>query len=279
MKQSKMPSQQKIEEVKTLTEKISKSEVIGLVSIGGIPSRQFQQMRKSLQDMELQVTKNNLMKLAFQKTDIKGLDQYIEGSTGLIFSKLNPFKLKKVLDGCKTTAPVKQGSIAPNDITVPAGETSFPAGPIIGDLQKSGIKAKIQSGKIVITEDSLVAKEGDVISADLANILSRLKIEPMEIGLNLYAVYESGMVYPGDLLVIDEDKTIGDIQKAYQNSLNMALNLIIYNPTTIGFLLRKASDDARNLGINAEIVNKETIKTLLLKANSQAAALQSKVGS
>jgi len=44
---------------------------------------------------------------------------------------------------------------------IPAGDTPFKPGPIIGDLQKVGIKAKIQGGKIVITDDSLVVKKAE----------------------------------------------------------------------------------------------------------------------
>jgi len=152
---------------------------------------------------------------------------------------------------------------------IPAGDTPFKPGPIIGDLQKVGIKAKIQGGKIVITDDSLVVKKGGVISADLANVLSRLGIQPVELGLKITSAYESGMLYPGDVLDIDSEKTIADLQTAHTLSLNLAYNAGIYNKETTRLFLRKAFTEAMSLAINAEIVNKETIEMLLAKANMQ----------
>lgn len=268
----------KIKGVENLAERISKSKVIGLVNISGIPSRQFQQMRKGLKGKaELKVTKNSIMKRAFEKTKLKDLGGHIQGSMGIVFTDLDPFKLNKLMKSTKTTAPAKSGSIANKDIVVPAGDTPFKPGPIIGELQKVGIKAKIEGGKIVVTEDSPVVREGEIISADLANVLTRLGIEPMEIGLKINAAYEDGIIYTGEILKIDEEKTVADLQSAYQQSLNLALNTGIYNSITINLFLRKAFSDAISLAINTEIINKETIEFMLSKANMQMLSLASKI--
>ena len=50
----------KIEEVKLLSKKIKESKVIGLVKISGIPSRQFQRIRKNLKDVSIRVAKTAL---------------------------------------------------------------------------------------------------------------------------------------------------------------------------------------------------------------------------
>jgi len=268
----------KIKEVENLAERISKSKVVGLVNISGIPSRQFQQMRKGLRGKaEIKVTKNSVMKRAFEKTKLKDLGEYIQGSMGIVFTDLDPFKLNKLMKSTKTTAPAKPGSIANKDIVVPAGDTPFKPGPIIGELQRVGIKAKIEGRKIVVTEDSLVVREGEVISADLANVLTRLGIEPMEMGLEINAAYENGIIYTGDILNVDEEKTIANLKNAYQQALNLALNAKIYNSVTINLFLRKAFSDAISLAINAEIINKETIGFMLSKANMQMLSLASRI--
>lgn len=268
----------KIKEVENLAERISKSKVIGLVDISGIPSRQFQRMRKGLRGKaEIKVTKNSIMKRAFEKTKLKDLGGYIQGSMGIVFTDLDPFKLNKLMRSTKTTAPAKSGSIANKDIVVPAGDTPFKPGPIIGELQRVGIKAKIEGGKIVVTEDSPVVREGGIISADLANVLTRLGIEPMEIGLEINAAYENGIIYTREILEIDEEKTIANLKNAYQRALNLALNAKIYNSVTINLFLRKAFSDAISLAINAEIINKETIGFMLSKANMQMLSLASRI--
>jgi len=268
----------KPKEVNELAEKMSKSKVIGLVNIENIPARQFQRMRKSLKGKaEIRISKKNLIKRAFEKAKLKGMTEHLTGSLGVIFSDSSPFKLNKILESSKISAPPKAGSMSPKDILVPAGDTSLAPGPIIGELQNARVKAKIQGGKIVVTEDSLVAKEGDVISPEVATVLTRLGIEPIEIGLELKAAYENGIIYPADILHIDEVETLARIQTAYMNSLNLAINAGIYNQVTIPLLLSDAHQKALNLAITAEILNKETIKTILAKASAQAAALSSAV--
>ena len=266
----------KTETVKRLADKISNSNSIGLVNIAGIPSKQFQQIRKTLRGKaELYVIRNNLIRLALEKTGKKDLATHINNSTGIILSDFDPFKLKRLVDGCRINAPAKSGSISPYDIVVPAGDTPFAPGPIIGDLQKVGIKAQIQSGKIVVKEDSLVVKKGERISWDLAGMLARLGIEPREIGLNLKAVYEKGLIYMSDVLGISDEDIRNKIRLVYQYSLNLALNSKIYNKASVPYLIQSAHDNAKNLAINAGIINKETIDILLAKAHGQMAVLKS----
>jgi large subunit ribosomal protein L10 len=268
----------KLKEIEELTKRIGNSKVVGLVDINGIPSRQFQLMRKNLAGKaEVRVSRINLIKRSFEKAEIKGLDSHIRGSMGLVLTDLDPFKLNKILKENRISSPAKGGSKAPRDIVVPAGETTLPAGPIIGDIQKAGIKAQIKAGKISITEDSLVVKEGERISPELAMILTRLGIEPMEIGLKLNAAYEDGLIYTPDVLAIDEKQVMTELQTAYVNALNLALNVGVYNQETIGYLLMDASRKALNLAVNAEIFNKETIKLLLSKAYGDMLSLASKV--
>jgi len=266
----------KSKEVEELAKKMSKSKVVGIVNIEGIPSKQLQQMRKSLKSKaEIRVSKKNLITRAFEKAKLTGMTKHLNGSLGIIFSDSDPFKLSKIIESGKISAPPKAGSVSPQDIVVPAGDTSLPPGPVIGDLQQAKIKAKIEGGKIVITEDSLVVKEGDVISPEVASALARLGIEPIEIGLQLKAAYEDGTIYTSDVLHIDEAETLERIRTAYANSLNLAMDTGIYNKVTVPLLLSDAHRKALNLATKAEILTKETIKTFLAKASAHASALKS----
>ena len=268
----------KIKAVEELADRMSKSKVVGLVSINKIPSSQLQQMRKKLKGKaDIQITKSSVIRRACEKADLKGLDAHVKGAVGVVFADTDAFKLSKLMKTTRTTAPAKPGSIAEKDITIPAGDTPFKPGPIIGDLQKVGIKAKIQGGKIVITDDSPVVRKGGVISADLANVLSRLGIQPVEIGLNISAAYENGMIYTGDVLGIDSETTLARIQEAQMLSLSLAYNAGVYNKETIKLFLRKAFTEGMSLAINTEVVNKETIELLLAKANMQMQSVAAQI--
>jgi large subunit ribosomal protein L10 len=264
----------KIKEIEELSKKITKAKVVGLVDIKGIPSKQFQLMRKLLAGQaEITVAKNSLLTRSLEKAKIKGLESHVIGSMGIILSDLNPSKLNKILNENKISSPAKAGNVAPRDIVIPAGETTLPPGPMIGDLQKAGIKAQIKGGKIVITEDSAVAKAGDRISAEVATVLSRLGVEPIEIGLKMNAAYEGGVIYTHDVLSINEDTVRADVRTAYFSALNVAQKAGIFNKETIKYFLSDANTKALNLAIKAEVFNKETIRSLLSKANKEMLAV------
>lgn len=266
----------KIKAAEELGKRMADSQTVGLVKISKIPSSQFQQMRKSLKgDVEIRVTKCSILRRACEKAEIEGLDAHINGQVGVILADMDAFKLAKLMKTTKTEAPAKGGSISEKDITIPAGDTPFRAGPIIGDLQKVGIKAKIQGGKIIVTDDSPVVKQGEVISSDLATVLTRLGIKPVEIGLTINTAYEAGLIYAEDVLNIDEETTLANLQNAYMSSLNLAYNASIYNKETIKLFLVKAFTESMALAVDQGIVNKETVKTLLAKANMQVLSLNS----
>jgi len=268
----------KTKEVDNLAKVASKSRVVGLVSIKNIPSNQLQKMRKALKGTaDIKIAKNSILQRSLKKAKMDALKEHIHGPTAIISTNLDPFKLSRFLKSKRTPAYAKGGDKANKDIIIPAGDTPFAPGPIIGELQKVGIKAQIKSGKIVVTEDSLVVKAGEVISSDLANVLTRLDIKPFEIGLDLNAAHEAGVIYPGDVLEIDDAKTLEDLQNAYRNSMNLALNAGICNSTTIPILLKIASTNAMNLALNANITNRETMGFILAKANSEAQALASRI--
>ena len=153
------------------------------------------------------------------------------------------------------------------------GPTSFPPGPIVGELQGAGIPAGIEGGKVVIRETKTVARQGDVVDAKLASILSRLGIRPVELGLDLRAVYEKGMVYESILLAVDETKYRSDLTLAVQRAFNLSINSAYPAKATISTLLTKAASQSRNLAINAEIIMPDIIDVLLAKGNLQMLSL------
>lgn len=273
----------KREEVNDLKELIKSHSVVGMANLADIPAPQLQKMRRNLRDTTtIKMSRKTLMSLALgesEKDNIVALGEHMEGQPALIFTNMNPFKLYKILEGSKTAAPAKAGSIAPFDIVVPKGDTSFKPGPILGELQKVGIPAKIDKGKIVITKDKVIVAEGEAVPRNVAGILTRLEIEPMEVGIDLVAAYEDQTVYTSDLLTIDEEKTLSDIQKAFSQALNLSVNASIYTKEAMPLIIQNAAIKAMNLALNAEILTSKTTDLLLSKAYSQMLALASDLSS
>lgn len=272
----------KKEEVQNLKELIKSHGVVGMANLADIPAPQLQKMRRNLKDTTIKMSRKTLMSLALsesEKDNIAALGDYMTGQPALIFTDMNPFKLYKILEASKTAAPAKAGSIAPSDIVVPKGDTAFKPGPILGELQKVGIPAKIDKGKIVITKDKVIVAEGEVVPRDVAGILTRLEIEPMEVGIDLIAAYEDKTVYTSDLLTVDEEKILSDIQKAFSQALNLSVNASIYTKEAMPLIIQNAATKALNLALNASILTSKTTDLLLSRAYSQMLALASELAS
>ena len=266
----------KKDEIRDIKSNIRDYPVVGLVGIHGMPSKQFQQMRSSIRDSVLiKVSKNSLITRALNESsgDIKSLEDYLDQETGLVFSNDNSFKLFRLLSSSKTPAPIKGGMKSPKDITVEKGPTDFPPGPIIGELQSAGIPAAIEGGKVVIRETKVVAKEGEVVSQNLAAMLARLEIYPLELGLVLRGTFEDGMLFDASTLAIDEGKISLDFTTAASQAFNLAVNSAYPTMTTIQALLAKAASESRNLAVNAVIYEPGVMDILLSKAQGHVMAL------
>jgi len=264
--------QWKMEEVEDIKNLIKSSSLFGIVGISGIPAKQFQKMRRDLKDIALlKVSRNTLVRRALDESDenVRKMSDYIDVQIALVFTDQNPFKLYKLLEQSKSPAPIKAGAIAPNDIIVEKGPTSFPPGPILGEMQGAGIPAAIDAGKVVIRETKVVAREGEVVSQKLATMLSRLEIYPMEVGLDLRAVCEDGSIFKPEVLAIDESKYFSDFTQAAQQAFNLSVNAAYPTAMTISTLISKAVSGSRNVGINAAIFEPELMDALLGKAQLQ----------
>ncbi len=270
-------SQKNKNEVKDLVKLINDYPIVGIVDLTGLPSTQLQSMRDALRKtVKIKTSKKTLIKIALDKAkekELVKLKDYVKGMPALILTKESPFKLANTLKRSKTNVAAKAGQTAPNDIKVSAGPTPFSPGPIIGELGNAGIKAGIDGGKVVIKEDSVVVKEGDVINSEIAALLGRLSIEPMEIGLNLTGVYEGGTIYEKSVLEVDEKEFEDKIKLAATQAFNLAFNITYVTKDNIELLIKKAHMDALGLADGANIISKETIKQLLAKAERHAKSL------
>jgi large subunit ribosomal protein L10 len=272
----------KFKEVEILTNLLINKPVIGVVEIGGIPAPQIQKMRTNLHNIaEIRSSKNSLILRAFDEAEkkIKGisnLKDYVTGQTAILSTDINPFKLFSKIKTTRTNAPAKGGEIASSDIEVKAGPTTFKPGPIVGDLQKVGIPAAIQEGKVVIKNDKVLVQAGEKIPKDVAQMLTRLEIFPIEIGMSIQGIFENGNIYKPDILDINMEEFLLNIKEASQNAFNLAIETSWANKQTIEQLLSKAYINVFSLAINRGIINKETIKKLISKAHASMISLASK---
>jgi large subunit ribosomal protein L10 len=274
---------EKAESVKEIGGIIQKYQAIGIASLQKVRSSQLQELRKKLHGTaHIRVIKNSLVERAISDSKIPNaekLKEYVKGSNVFLFTDLNPFKLALLLEKSKVKAFAKVGDVAAEDAVVPAGNTGLSPGPIISQLNSVGIQTRIESGSVWVNRDTVVAKKGSMISENLAPILSKLGIKPIEMGLTLKAVYDSGVIIPEEQLRLNIDEYKKNLSEAYAEAFSLSLNAAVPMPENIAVLLQIAVADARNLALNAGIISSETIKDLVRKAYFEANALAAKTPS
>lgn len=270
--------------VNELAQELIDKPVVAVVDVHGIAGQQIQSMRAGLREhATLKMTKNNLALLALdiaakEKPALNDLKSEIYGQCALIATDLNPFRLFKQLEATKAPAPAKAGEIAPFDIVVPKGPTPFGPGPIIGDLQKLGLPAAIEAGKIAVKKDTTLVKAGEPVPANVAAMLPKLEILPMIVGLDLRAAYEKELIYHRDVLDIPDNYYSDMFATAAFNARALGVSIAFPTEETIAPLIAKAFREAFGLSISAAIPTRDNIEMLLSKADRQMLALASTAG-
>ncbi|MGQ9759736.1 MAG: 50S ribosomal protein L10 [Candidatus Methanomethylicaceae archaeon] len=264
--------------VKNLESLLQKYSVFAIADLHSLKASQIQLLRKKFKDeLEIRVVKNTLIKRAIQSlpNKIKNIDEvvkYLSGQNALILSNKNPFSLYLMFEKNKVPSSASPGDIAPADIVISAGNTGLQPGPILSKFGAAKIPTKIQDGSVWIAKDTLVVKRGEIISADMADLLNKLGLKPIMVGLKLKMAYD-GVVIPGDLLSIDVDKYRSEIASAAQYAVNLSVKIAYPTAETIPFLVANAYSQAKSLAIRTSLPIPETIKEVLSLAEMQSKAL------
>ena len=259
--------------------------VLGVVDIGGVPAKNMLSMRDDLRSsLSITMAKKTLMRLAWEQTGrpMEELESLLEGAVqpAIVHSNsMNAFQLYSELEKTKQGRAAKEGEVSPMDIVVEAGPTEFGPGPIVGEFNAVGIPAKIDKGKVAIQKTTTVVNKGEPISADLGIMLSKLDINPIEIGIILTGAIEDGFLFEVDSLDLDTDGLRSDIITATSGAFNLACNIRWFSSQTMPTLLAKASGEATSVAVEAGITNDVTIPLFITRANARALALAGRLDS
>ena len=279
-----MVARSKEQLVERLTAQLKEYPVVAIVDVEGIPADTLSTMREKLRGEALIVmTKKRLLHRVFknlegERSGISDLEEHYRGMPALLLTEQNPFRIASRLRKSRTPAPAKAGQIAPRDIIVPKGPTPFAPGPILSELGSVGIKAGVEQGKVAVKEDALVVKEGEPVPAKVADVLSRLEIRPMEVGLTMTAAFEGGVLFKRNVLEVDETVYIAQLEAAAFESFAVALAQGIMTSETVVPVLAKAARESFALALSQDILNEETTPLILSKAERHAQHLQTMIG-
>jgi large subunit ribosomal protein L10 len=246
-----MVREEKIEAAEKLKKLIENSKTIGLVEMNKMPTKQFQEIKKSLEKNAIikVVKKSTLLKSIekIQDENLKKILEYIPTQPAILLSNLECFKLYSIISNLVSATYVKEGDILEEDVIVSAGPTDLSPGPVISELSRVGIKTSVVGGKISIREDCKIAKKGDKVNKALASVLRKLNIKPKKIKLNVVSIYENGKIYARDLLELVNTYP-EKLKCAFSNALNFSINIGYPTRENIKYLLIKAINTAKIIG-------------------------------
>jgi len=271
---------EKIARVDALASAIVTKPIVAVVGIRGVPAAALQSMRRELRnrDHPIMVATNSTIRHALEKAMTERpafqplLDQ-VKDPTAVLSAEGNPFSLYQEFLRTRSPTPARGGEVAPADIFVPAGTTSFKPGPIVGELQHAGFPAAIEKGKVILKKDTTIVKAGATISREVAGLLTRLEIYPLEVGLTLRAVVDGSMFYPPEVLSVDLDARRADLARAAAHAVGLAVEIGFPTPQSIPRLLARAHRRALGVALATGYITKETIEPFFAKAMREAAAV------
>ncbi|MFB6158508.1 MAG: 50S ribosomal protein L10 [Candidatus Nanohalobium sp.] len=273
-----MTREQKEEKVEEFKTKIEDYPVIGILDMHNLPSRQLQQMKKEMKEFaDIKMSRKTLMEIAIDQAEKEEIEQLNENEAvqpAFMFSEKDPFQLYQLIQENKTSAAAEGGETAPNDIEIPEGDTGIGPGPMLGKLQQAGLNVQVQDGSIHVQSAGVIVEKGEEITADDAEILNQMGIEPLEIGLTLDVAYNEGDLFTAEELDIDVENYREDIESAAAAGFNLAVNAGIINETTASAIVSEAAQKAKNVAVSEGLPEEETIEDSISYAASAAEAVE-----
>jgi large subunit ribosomal protein L10 len=271
---------ERLAEVDALTETVLARPITAVVGLRGVPAAALQSMRRELRERNhpIKVATNSSIRHALEKASTQRpalaplLEQVVD-QTAVLSTEGNPFSLYQEFLRTRSPTPARGGEVAPRDIFVPAGTTSFKPGPIVGELQHAGFPAAIEKGKVVLKKDTTIVRAGGTISREVASMLTRLEVYPLEVGLSLRALVDGTTFYPPEVLSVDLDARRADLARAARAALGLSVELAYPTKESVSFLLSKAHRRALGAALAVGYPTPQTIEPLFATAMREAAAV------
>ncbi len=259
---------------------IESSRTVMLVNTLRVKSITINEARKRLRGRAiLRHVKTTLLQKAAEKTGSQVLREFLKkyaskGSVMLIVSNEDPYRLQQELKKYSIRLPLNAGDVVDREIVVPAGNTGLPAGPVISSLNEVGLPTRIETGSIWITRDTVVAKPGDVVTPQLASVLSKLNIRPVEAFIKSYTAIHNSIVYGEEVLAITFEDVVKELARSVEKAFKLSVAAFFPTPENLGIMLREAFSKAIALSLKAQYCDENTVKILLQTARAEASRLE-----
>lgn len=252
--------------------------VIALSKMTKVRASQLMPIRKKFRnDIKIRIIKNKIAQRAFEKVKgvagLESLSKELEGQCALMFTNISPFRLNLIFGQNKIFLAAKGGDVATKEIVIPAGNTGIAPGPVLSEFKVANVQTRIDQGTIWVSRDTVAAKPGAVISQQLASLLSKLNIKPVEAGIVVNFAIAEGLLFKEADLRIDLAAYKNELVRSFQQALALAAEAGYVTPETVRPMLAKAQQHARSLAAEAGYVTPDTADFVLPRADARAQAV------
>ena len=276
LREKRIP-EEKLRIVEETKELLRKYRTIALLDLSNTPSKVLTYLRKAVEGKAIvKLIKNTLLERAIDELKLPNADElkkYLTGQNIAIFTNMNAFELKMLLDKVEVPVKAKPGVTLDREIVIPPMRTELKPGPIMSLFGRFRIPVQVREGVLWIAKEVTIAKPGDVVTPELVSLFEKLGIEPVLLKPKIKLAYEEGLVIPADKLVIDIEATRNDILKGVIEALNIASELVLPEPEVVKLSIRKAFARASRLASETGFVTPETAEIVIRDAISRAQVL------
>jgi large subunit ribosomal protein L10 len=256
-------------QVEEFRKELSSTKNIVVLDLRKLPDRLLQGMRKKLREggTKIRMAQSTVLRRALEGAGKpRELIDLFDKPAALVFTEMTPVELNSFFRGNTMDVAAKPGQVAPEDIVVPAGETSLPPGPALSELKAAGINAQIRGPKISVVKDSTVVKAGEEITLEKAKALQTLGIKPFKVHANILLAYDGEYVYAPDLLGISAESLAPEFVASLRDAFNVSVNASYPSGNSIELLVTTALVQGTSVGINGEIYSPASIEQLLARS-------------
>jgi len=273
-----LTKEQKAKIIEEIQEIFKNYSTVGFIDFFGLPTKEYREMKSKLKekfkDLNIKFFKKTLVLKTLERLGKIELAKYLPNQVGILYSNENPFKIYKEIKKLVSFRYAREGDIAEEDIIIKPMVTNIPAGPSIAEFQKLKIEVGVEAGKIAIKKEKRIVSKGEKINQQIASLLQKLGIKPIKIVLKVCAMYDGKIIYPKEILELDESYYKENILKAFSYALEISRKIGFYNKYIIKEFLVKAKLQALAFGKKAKIFEKEVVKELIKDAYRNSLALK-----
>ena len=190
---------EKTEQIDSVRDSVTAMRFIYAVEISNERNNIIKAVRDELKPGKMYYSKNKLIQVALGFTPesecaegIHKLTAYLSGHCGLICTMLPLVELKSLLKSHEEPEFARAGATATQAVALESGFDALAAYPHSMEVQfrKLGLPTLLYDGKIKLLANHTICKEGDILTADHAQLLKLLNIQMGRFHVTVKAVYD-----------------------------------------------------------------------------------------